>query len=204
MSIAQDRILEAQRVLDLLKVQELDDYFNNVRGNDNTEEGINLRDPETAFTNQYSDRIIFQLISKGQQLLELEKIPAQQRTEQQRNQIITLRKEQKKFSQNFNQFLSSAEVQKIIKQLQTEIDKNATVTFNLTQDVKLKEALQTMEKQGIRAAILYPFIIEDRLELILVNAYGPPIRKTINLNKTELNRTILLARNTIKTRSDIT
>ena len=44
--LKQDRILKSQRVLDLLKVQELEDYLRGVRGNANTKQGIVKLPPE--------------------------------------------------------------------------------------------------------------------------------------------------------------
>ncbi|MGB3512884.1 MAG: hypothetical protein WBA93_27460 [Microcoleaceae cyanobacterium] len=38
--LQQNRVLEAQYILDLLKVQEVDDYLQNVRGNQQTALGI--------------------------------------------------------------------------------------------------------------------------------------------------------------------
>ena len=50
--LQQGRIIEALQVLDLLKVQELDDYLKNVKGNDRTFQGIRLLDPEKAFSDK--------------------------------------------------------------------------------------------------------------------------------------------------------
>ncbi|NES86727.1 MAG: CHAT domain-containing protein [Moorea sp. SIO2B7] len=51
--IQQDRILEAQRVLDLLKIQELEDFIENVRGNENSKKGIALLPPEKEILSNY-------------------------------------------------------------------------------------------------------------------------------------------------------
>ncbi|NUN66850.1 CHAT domain-containing protein (plasmid) [Pseudanabaena biceps] len=42
-------MIEALQVLDLLKVQELDDYLKNVKGNDRTSQGVRLLESEKAF-----------------------------------------------------------------------------------------------------------------------------------------------------------
>ncbi|HIK42434.1 tetratricopeptide repeat protein, partial [Thermoleptolyngbya sp. M55_K2018_002] len=57
--LRQDRVLEAQQVLDLLKVQELDDYLRDVRGNEQTGRGIALSEEERNMLNLY-DRAIAQ------------------------------------------------------------------------------------------------------------------------------------------------
>jgi CHAT domain-containing protein/Tfp pilus assembly protein PilF len=50
--IKQDRIMEALQVLDLLKVQELEDYLKNIKGNDRTSQGVRILEPEKAISPQ--------------------------------------------------------------------------------------------------------------------------------------------------------
>ncbi|PZO39622.1 MAG: hypothetical protein DCF19_13645 [Pseudanabaena frigida] len=50
--IKQDRVMEALQILDLLKVQELEDYLKNIKGNDRTSQGIRLLEPEKAISSQ--------------------------------------------------------------------------------------------------------------------------------------------------------
>ncbi|CAN1208817.1 hypothetical protein TUMEXPCC7403_01250 [Tumidithrix helvetica PCC 7403] len=52
--LKQGRVIEALQVLDLLKVQELDDYLKNIKGNDRTSQGIRLLEPEKAMSSQLS------------------------------------------------------------------------------------------------------------------------------------------------------
>ncbi|MFM7601022.1 MAG: CHAT domain-containing protein [Pseudanabaena sp.] len=52
--LRQGRIIEAIQVLDLLKVQELEDYLKNIKGNNRTAEGIRLLEPEKIVSNQLS------------------------------------------------------------------------------------------------------------------------------------------------------
>ncbi|MEQ8958303.1 MAG: hypothetical protein RLP02_10315, partial [Coleofasciculus sp. C2-GNP5-27] len=65
--LQQNRILEAQRVLDLLKVQELDNYFKNVRGTGNTAKGVPNLLPEQQVTDNYQ-AILDQAITLGKEL----------------------------------------------------------------------------------------------------------------------------------------
>lgn len=44
--LRQNRVMEALQVLDLLKVQELEDYLKNIKGNDRTLQGVRLLDAE--------------------------------------------------------------------------------------------------------------------------------------------------------------
>ncbi len=47
--IQQNRVMEALQVLDLLKVQELEDYLKNVKGSEKTAQGVKLLPPEQHF-----------------------------------------------------------------------------------------------------------------------------------------------------------
>ena len=53
----QNRILEAQRVLDLLRVQELNEFLIDTRGNDNTATGIALLEPEQRLITLFEERL---------------------------------------------------------------------------------------------------------------------------------------------------
>ena len=48
--IQQDRIMESLQVLDLLKVQELQDYLKNIKGSDRSAQGVQLLEPEKAIS----------------------------------------------------------------------------------------------------------------------------------------------------------
>jgi CHAT domain-containing protein len=52
--LTQGRVIEAIQVLDLLKVQELEDYLKNIKGNDRTAQGVRLLEPEKAISTQPS------------------------------------------------------------------------------------------------------------------------------------------------------
>ncbi|MFM7601559.1 MAG: CHAT domain-containing protein [Pseudanabaena sp.] len=80
----QGRVIEALQVLDLLKVQELEDYLKNIKGNDRTSQGVRMLEPEKAIRDQVlaasfenSPEINRQLASKIQQLpkSEINRVP---------------------------------------------------------------------------------------------------------------------------------
>ncbi len=82
--IQQDRIMEALQVLDLLKVQELEDYLKNIKGSDRSAQGVKLLEPEKAISLKFgaisfenSPEINSQLANKIQQLpkAEINKVP---------------------------------------------------------------------------------------------------------------------------------
>jgi CHAT domain-containing protein/Tfp pilus assembly protein PilF len=82
--LRQGRVMEALQVLDLLKVQELEDYFKNIKGSDRSAQGVRLLEPEKAISDKLlavsfenSPEINSQLANKIQQLpkSEINKVP---------------------------------------------------------------------------------------------------------------------------------
>ncbi|MCA6588244.1 MAG: tetratricopeptide repeat protein [Pseudanabaena sp. M090S1SP1A06QC] len=82
--IQQDRIMEALQILDLLKVQELEDYLKNIKGSDRSAQGVRLLAPEKALSDKLltissdnSKDINNQLANQIQQLpkSEINKVP---------------------------------------------------------------------------------------------------------------------------------
>ncbi|MBD2178703.1 tetratricopeptide repeat protein [Pseudanabaena sp. FACHB-1998] len=52
--VKQGRVMEALQILDLLKIQELEDYLKNIQGNDRTSQGVRILEPERVV----SDRLL--------------------------------------------------------------------------------------------------------------------------------------------------
>lgn len=181
--LKQDRILEAQRVIDLLKVQELEDYLRNVRGSDNSAQGIVERTSEQQIKKGYGI-ILDKAIELGKELSKLRSIPPDKRTEVQRQRVFELRKNEDEIAQQFRDFLKSPEVMVLIEKLKNnkgeplDIEKEALI---------LQGSLKQLQQ---KAVILYPFVLDDRIELILVTSYAPPIRRTVAVKREELNRAI--------------
>jgi CHAT domain-containing protein/Tfp pilus assembly protein PilF len=131
--LKQGRVTEALQVLDLLKIQELEDYLKNIKGNDITAQGVRLLEPEKAISSQLAN-------------LNIEKIP------------------------ELNRQLASQ-----LKQLpKSEINKVPAYLQNIPQ----------------RAVLIYPLILDDRLELIVFSSGSIPANYTIPIKKEEL--TILI------------
>jgi CHAT domain-containing protein/tetratricopeptide (TPR) repeat protein len=182
--LRENRILEAQRVLDLLKVQELADYLSNVRSSNNTVQGITKRPQEQQIIKGMSAQID-KAISQGQELALLENVGVNQRTEKQKQRIIELRKSEQQITKEFAAFLESPQVREWIAELQKTtqgqaIDLNAYATT-------LQDNLKKINQDAV---IIYPFVLEDRLELVLISAYAPPIRRTVAVKREELNKAI--------------
>jgi CHAT domain-containing protein/tetratricopeptide (TPR) repeat protein len=170
--LKQDRILEAQQVLDLLKVEELSEYLRNVRGNNETAKGTDLQKPEQN------------IIALSNELAELQKLDREGKLDpQQQPRLAFLTNNEKEYNKQFNAFLQIPAVQKEIQELRrTQSAQNVDIQkYN-----RLRGNLSKLQN----AALFYPLVLEDRLELILIIANAPPIRKTINLKRTELNQAI--------------
>ena len=176
--LQQDRILEAQRVLDLLKVQELDNYLEGVRSSANAREGAELVPPEVLIANAHTD-ILNQAITNGKRLSALE--TKDSLSDAELDELVTLQTERREILQAFNNFKDNEFIQEQLALLSPA---------ETRQNVPLEEltALQDNLAQIPQGAVLlYPFILEDRLELVVTSPYAPPIRRTVNVSRVDLN-----------------
>jgi CHAT domain-containing protein/Tfp pilus assembly protein PilF len=176
--LKQDRILEAQQVLDLLKVQELNDYLKNVRGKSAQLDNL---PPETVILKKYGE-LEASAIQLGDELAKLRIIPEIARTPAQTQRISQLVNLQEDISKQFNEFADRPDIQALAKALSREEGKQ-------TVDTKQLDALRG-ELGKLNAVIITPLILEDRLELIITTPNAPPLHRTVNVTREELNKTI--------------
>ncbi|MBE9080363.1 CHAT domain-containing protein [Romeria aff. gracilis LEGE 07310] len=151
--LQQDRIFEAQEVLDLLRVQELEDFLHTVRGNEQLDGTLDYWPSEQSILEIYA-----------QELQQGAETP-------------------------LDAFISRADVQTEVQQL-----KRTASSQNLNPDSleNLQDNLRALD----RAALLYPLVLEDRLEIILVSE-NDIIRETVPVNRQTLNAEILQFRRDI-------
>ncbi|OYQ63725.1 hypothetical protein B9G53_15470, partial [Pseudanabaena sp. SR411] len=145
--LKQGRIMEALQVLDLLKVQELQDFFKDVKGNEKTAQGIELLNEEKEYWQSFN-------------------------------------------KQNID--LTTANTPQILQQLRQTAP---------AQNIKLaayKDLQTRLQKLGSNSALLYPLILEDRLELVLFVPNAPPISRSVPVKQTELIQVAEEFRNTIQ------
>ncbi|NMG21424.1 CHAT domain-containing protein [Brasilonema bromeliae] len=178
--LQQDRVLEAQQVLDLLKIQELDDYLHDVRGNEKTSKGVESPSPEQSI-NQGLKVIADKQIQISRQLGELQKIPPTNRKPDQIAKIVEL---DAQLITEFNQFIDSPEVNAWLGQLSPKAAQQIIPLENLN---SLRDNLQRLNQNAV---LLYPLILENRLELVLTTPNTPPIHRSVPIKKEELNRAI--------------
>jgi len=132
--LKQGRVMEALQVLDLLKVQELEDYLTNVKGSERSAQGVRILEPEKAISPQLS--------------------------------AISIEN-----SADINRQLAS-QLQQIPK---SEIN-------------KVPDYLKQIPQGSV---LLYPLILEDRLEIILFSPNTLPISRTVNISKDKLEELVL-------------
>jgi CHAT domain-containing protein len=181
--LQQDRILEAQRVIDLLKLQELDNYLRGIRRDGELDTGLGLREAEAAILRLYEAKQN-ELIALGQELADLAAIPVAERTDEQVARITELRRLEGFALETFKTFLQSDAIEEQVARL-----RRTTGAANL--EINDLNALRDNLKQlDQNAVVLYPLVLPDRLELVLVSANAAPVRRTTIVDHTELNRVI--------------
>ncbi|MBD1890280.1 tetratricopeptide repeat protein [Coleofasciculus sp. FACHB-SPT9] len=193
--LKQDRVLEAQRVLDLLKVQELEDYLRNIRGTNNTAQGLPNLPPEQQTWTSYQT-ILSKAVEIGKELTQLRQLKQKNGTltPAQEERIAQLVKAQETIVEDFNNFTKSPEVLALVTQRSPA---------TLSQDLLLRmgdfNALQdNLKNLQQKAVLLYPLILDDRIELILTTPDSPPIRRMVSVPKKQLNETIAAFRSALQ------
>ena len=182
--LQQDRVLEAQQVLDLLKVQELEDYLQDVRGQLSQTRGIPTLPVEQPVAEEL-DRLFDQAIALGQELQQLRQSDPNTRTPPQQARIAELVQAQAQITAAFQAFIRSDTVLALVRQQDPAA---------LSQDLLLRlgdfNGLRGNLKQLGNAVLFYPLILDDRIELILTAPDSPPIRRQVAVSKAELNGAI--------------
>ncbi|WP_044501132.1 tetratricopeptide repeat protein [Nostoc sp. PCC 7107] len=178
--LSQNRPLEAQQVLDLLKLQEADEYLNKVGENQNQSFNLDLLSQE--------QKIVLQLetmqgkeIELGKQLVALRKACQSQCAIAQQKRIVELEQLQQQFRREFNTFINGTDIKSLVRQL------NETAK---EQNLRLSHLSKLRANLPKDAVLIYPLVLDDRLELILVSQYAPPVRRTSAVAKQELNQKI--------------
>ncbi|MDZ7957875.1 MAG: CHAT domain-containing protein [Aulosira sp. DedQUE10] len=163
--LKQGRTAEATPILELLKYQELQDYFRITKDVDS---------PAKA-----------QIIALGKELTELENIPRDKRKEHQQKRIYELRKIQEKLIQEFGEFIKNPEVSQRIAEL-----RQLTEGQNIDPEKQVRNLQDNLKRLQQDAVVIYPLVLKDRLELVFVTPFAPPIHRTVAVSEAELNKTI--------------
>lgn len=193
--LRQDRVIEAQQVLDLLKVQEAVDFLGPVRGNDDTAQGVPALPVEQDILQNYA-ALQQQAIQTGVALAALRKIERADWSAEQRRQWQALNEQERSLQRAFMTFVESDEIRALVDQLSREV---RTQMPALEQLRPLKDNLARL---GQRVVLLYPLVLDDRLEIVLVTAVSPPMHVSVPLKHEALNQTVLGFRTALTNRQD--
>ncbi|MBE9051098.1 CHAT domain-containing protein [Nostocales cyanobacterium LEGE 11386] len=181
--LQQQRVTEGLRTMDLLKVEELEEYLQNVAGNQRTVKGIKLASTEKPIK-QKLDTTLENAIALGKELKILRKIPVQKRSPQQKQRIQQLVTNQQQILEGFNEFINSPPVRAQLDQLsQTARRQNLDLE-------SINEIRDNLARLPQKSALLYPLVLEDSLELVLVTPESVPIHRTVALKQENLKQTI--------------
>jgi CHAT domain-containing protein/Tfp pilus assembly protein PilF len=185
-----DRVLEAQRVLDLLKVQELDDYLQGVQRNARTASGIDYLRPEQSILDQYN-QLQASAIALGQERAQLsQRQSSGDLTPAETQRLQELVRLEQALAVQFNGFAEAPEIQTLLADLSPRV-------LRQTVDLEGLSALRN-NLDSLDAALIYPLILEDRLELVITTADTEPLRRTVAVGRTELNAAITAFRQALE------
>lgn len=176
-----DRVFEAQQVMDLLKLQELEDYLHGVRGNERTSQGIGRLTREKQIADTY-DEMVNRLVVTDEELREL-KSRGDSLTAAEQERLGALVGQLKQISSEFDRFLESDEIREWEESM-TRTEKKSTLELDAL--LNLQDNLKKLQK----AILLYPLVLEDRLELVFLTSHGPPVHRIVPLKRAELNELI--------------
>ncbi|MFN6471207.1 MAG: CHAT domain-containing protein [Nostoc sp. SerVER01] len=181
--LKQKRISEAQRTMDLLKVEELEEYLQNVPGNQRTAKGIDIIAEEKPIK-QKLDKTVDNAVVLGKELTKLRKIPPQERSPQQKQRIEQLVLNQQQLLDEFNKFLDSPQVKAQIEQISRTARRQNLDLESLNQ---IRDNLARLPQKSV---LIYPLILKDSLELVLVTPDSPPIHRTVAVTSENLHQAI--------------
>lgn len=181
----QGRVLEAQQVLELLKIQELRDYTNNTRNGPSTS-GSPLTPPEKAVAPLYD-----QLISLGIKLTQCERqVPrCPERDQLQVQRELALKQFQEK----------AAALRQLLR------DRDREDPAQLRQQ-ELTRAAQKLVKAYPKAVLIYPLVLEDKLWLVWGAQAGQQgvifASREIPVTRKQLATTVIQFRTLLEQRGD--
>jgi CHAT domain-containing protein len=182
--LAQGRIGEAQQVLELLKVQELNDFVRGTRSPDKISD-VELNPVETQIRDKYGSLITF-----GKKLTECE----QSQDAKPCVQLPELQTQYNALTQKFDQ-----EVQTIEKQVaERRLEQVATGTQDF-----IASAEKIVNAQP-NTVLIYPLVLQDRVRLLWASKGGVLSSQVCDIGETELWKTISEFRDLLRTpQSDI-
>jgi CHAT domain-containing protein len=185
------RVAEAQRIMDLVKVEELEEYITSVQGNKRTAKGIELIPEEKKLQGNLTNKVD-SAIALGKQLTALRQIEPSKRSLEQKQRLAQLVTTQQKILDDFQIFISSPSVRQQLEQI------NRTARRQNLDLESLNEVRDNLAQLPQKAVLFYPLVLKDSLELVLVTPESPPIHRTVAVKRENLNKTILAFRKALQ------
>jgi CHAT domain-containing protein/tetratricopeptide (TPR) repeat protein len=186
--LKQGRVGEAQKVLELLKDQELTEYL---RSTLTAPPGdLKLNSDEQKLWNDYQKIQGQELALYAQQsdlAAKIKGIPISQRNSN-NPEYQQLREQSDKLYAKIDTLTKA--FQEVFLPRTTALYKQANLTAT---DTDLSANIDRMSKTlaDTRAAVIYPLILPDRLELVLLTPNAKPLHRTVKAKKEELDRLAL-------------
>ncbi|MGB3494131.1 MAG: CHAT domain-containing protein, partial [Elainellaceae cyanobacterium] len=115
-------------------------------------------------------------------------------------QLNDLQEVQREIIDDFQGFIDSPDIQTLIAQLSVDAREQETLA-ELDQFINLQNKLQDLDQNAV---LIYPLILEDRLELVLVTPFSEPTRYPVEVEREELNATIVEFRQALNTPNTLT
>jgi CHAT domain-containing protein/Tfp pilus assembly protein PilF len=186
--LQQNRTMEAFQVLDLLKAQELRQYLPDRSPNSAPTPGIDLLPQEQTFWDRYK-AIMQPAIDQSTEFNDLTRLT--QPTPQQTQRLNELKRIQDQIPEQLDQYRNSSEANQLFNQLKnTAAQQHLSLPIYKTFQTKVNALSQN-------AALFYPLVLDDRLELVILIPGKVLIRHTVNVTKAQLEAQIKIFRQQI-------
>lgn len=177
-------ILEARQALDQSIVQEISSYVGESAQPDSPlADVVDLSLEQQQLYTKYA-QLEERITILDRRLVALSQVPEPNRNESQRSQVVDLTKQRDFTSKELQNFSSRPEVSKLARHVS---------------EVRLAKLQNNLKSLNQGAVLLYPLILDDRLELILVTPDGEPIRRTTYVTRKQLDEQIRAFRNGLET-----
>jgi CHAT domain-containing protein len=185
--IGQGRLPEAQQVLAMLKEDEFLGFIRRGAAEDGKDTSVNFNSTEQSWTQRYAE-IGNRVAAIGSELRELQKKPADQRTDADKERIHQLRADMSTAMKSFNQAVQS--LQETFSRLQGE--RRAELAKKQV-DVDQRGLVREL---GHDAALVQYIVMDDALHILLTTPDAVLARK-VDIGSAELNRLIQQFRQTL-------
>ncbi|MDJ0735898.1 MAG: CHAT domain-containing protein [Nostocaceae cyanobacterium] len=181
--IKSNRTAEAQKIMDLIKLEELEGYLQNIEGSQRSAKGVELLATEKPIK-QKLDKTLDDSIALGKEIIKLRQIPPEKRSPQQKQRLTQLVVQEQQLLEDFNNFIASSEIQEQVEKI------NRTARRQNLDLESLNAIRDDLAKLPEKSVLIYPLLLNNSLELIFITPESPPIRRTVTVKQEELQQTI--------------